>query len=125
MCSPGTRACLDTPEAGWAGACASRVIFTAAVVAIRYNPVIKTFYQRLCQAGKVKQLALKACMRKLLTILNAMLKNGMPWRVASVSLFDFQDSWLIPFFALEPLCLLRAKTCPPILEPRRPYNLVQ
>jgi len=40
------------------------------------NPVIRTFYQRLCQAGKAKKLALTACMRKLLTILNAMVKNG-------------------------------------------------
>ena len=54
----------------------------AAIVATRYNPVIKTFYQRLCQAGKAKKLALTACMRKLLTILNAMLKNRTPWRVA-------------------------------------------
>jgi hypothetical protein len=37
----------------------------------------------LCQAGKAKKLALTACMRKLLTILNAMLKSGMPWRVAA------------------------------------------
>lgn len=41
--------------------------------------MIRTFYQRLCQAGKAKKLALTACMRKLLTILNAMLKSRTPW----------------------------------------------
>ena len=42
--------------------------------------MIRTFYLRLCQAGKAKKLALTACMRKLLTILNAMVKSGTPWR---------------------------------------------
>jgi transposase len=55
----------------------------AALVATRKNPVIRAFYQRLCQAGKAKKLALTACMRKLLTILNAMLKSRTPWRVAA------------------------------------------
>jgi len=41
--------------------------------------VIRTFYQRLCQAGKAKKLALTACMRKLLTILNAMVKSRTSW----------------------------------------------
>jgi len=41
--------------------------------------VIRAFYQRLCQAGKAKKLALTACMRKLLVILNAMLKHRRPW----------------------------------------------
>jgi transposase len=52
----------------------------AALVATRFNPVIKTFYLHLIITGKPKKLALVACMRKLLTILNAMLqkmKNGM------------------------------------------------
>jgi len=49
-------------------------------MARRENPVIRTFYQRLCQAGKAKKLALTACMRKLLTILNAMVKSRTPWR---------------------------------------------
>ena len=51
-------------------------LYMAALVATRKNPVIRTFYQRLCQAGKAKKLALTACMRKLLTILNAMVKSG-------------------------------------------------
>ena len=45
--------------------------------------MIRAFYQRLSQAGKAKKLALTACMRKLLTILNAMLKSGTPWRAAA------------------------------------------
>lgn len=56
-----------------------RVLFMAALVASRHNPVIKTFYQRLLAAGKPKKVALVACMRKLLTILNAMVRTGKQW----------------------------------------------
>lgn len=56
-------------------------LYMSALVAARYNPVIKAFYQRLRQAGKPAKVALTACMRKLLTILNAMLKHQTPWRV--------------------------------------------
>jgi transposase len=52
----------------------------AMLVATRRNPVIRTCYQRLCQAGKAKKLALTACMRKLLTILNAMVRSNTLWR---------------------------------------------
>ncbi len=52
----------------------------AALTASRYNPTIKVFYDRLLDAGKPKKLALTACMRKLLTIFNAMLRNGEYWR---------------------------------------------
>jgi transposase len=55
------------------------VLYMAALVASRYNPVIKAFYGRLVAAGKPKKVALVACMRKLLTILNAMAKAGKPW----------------------------------------------
>jgi transposase len=48
------------------------------LVAVRHNPVLKTFYQRLCAAGKAPKVALTACMRKLLTILNAILKQHTP-----------------------------------------------
>lgn len=58
------------------------VLFMAALVASRHNPVIKAFYQRLLAAGKPKKVALVACMRKLLTILNAMVRSGMPWNQA-------------------------------------------
>jgi transposase len=56
-----------------------RVLYMAALVAVRFNPVIKVFYERLVAAGKPKKVALVACMRKLLTILNAMVKTGKPW----------------------------------------------
>ena len=58
-----------------------KVLFMAAMVASRYNPVIKAFYERLVMAGKPKKLALTACMRKLLTILNAMAKARKPFNV--------------------------------------------
>lgn len=57
-----------------------RVLYMSALVATRHNPVIRAFYQRLCAEGKVKKVALVACMHKLLTILNAMLKRRTPWR---------------------------------------------
>lgn len=50
-------------------------LYMAALVATRYNPVLRDFYQRLCAAGKPKKVALTACMRKLLTILNVMVKH--------------------------------------------------
>ena len=52
----------------------------ATVAASRCNPVIKAFYQRLRAAGKPAKVALTACLRKLLTILNAMLKTKTPWQ---------------------------------------------
>ena len=54
-------------------------LYMAALVATRYNPVLRDFYQRLCAAGKPKKVALTACMRKLLTILNVMIKNNRHW----------------------------------------------
>lgn len=57
-------------------------LYMATLVATRYNPVIRTFYQRLRAAGKLAKVALTACMRKLLTILNAMLKNHTVWQAA-------------------------------------------
>lgn len=58
-------------------------LYMAALVATRFNPVIKPFYERLCAAGKNKKAAITACMRKLLTILNAMLKHRTPWHYES------------------------------------------
>jgi transposase len=52
-----------------------RMLYMAAVAATRYNPVIRTFYQRLLATGKPKKLAITACRRKLVLILNAMLKK--------------------------------------------------
>ncbi len=59
-----------------------KVLFMAALVASRHNPVIKAFYQRLLAVGKPKKLALTACARKLLTILNAMARTGKPFNAA-------------------------------------------
>jgi transposase len=56
-----------------------QVLYMAALVAVRFNPAIKVFYDRFVAAGKPKKVALVACMRKLLTILNAMVKTGKPW----------------------------------------------
>ena len=55
-------------------------LYMATISAVRFNPVIKAFYQRLCAKGKAKKVALVACMRKLLTILNQILKTRTPWR---------------------------------------------
>jgi transposase len=54
-------------------------LYMATLVATRFNPIIKEFYTRLCTAGKAKKIALVACMRKLLTILNAMIKHHVGW----------------------------------------------
>ncbi len=64
----------------WGGRARGRdALYMGALVASRFNPVIRDFYQRLLAAGKPKKLALTACMRKLLIILNSMLKHGSPW----------------------------------------------
>jgi transposase len=65
----------------WGGrAPVRRALYMATLVATRHNPQIRACYQRLVAAGKAKKLALTACMRKLLVILNAMLRDGTPWR---------------------------------------------
>ena len=56
-----------------------RVLYMATLTAARRNPAIKTFYDRLLAAGKLPKVALVACMRKLLTMLNAMVKTNKPW----------------------------------------------
>jgi transposase len=58
------------------------VLYMATVAAVRCNPVLRAFFQRLCAAGKPKKVALIACMRKLLTILNAMMRTRTPWKPA-------------------------------------------
>ena len=73
-----------------AGTRALSALYMATLVGVRYNPVLKAFYERRCRnaspppsapvrAGKAKKVALTACMRKLLTILNAMLKHHTTW----------------------------------------------
>lgn len=64
----------------WGGrADVRRTLYMATLVSVRHNPVLKTFYQRLLTAGKRKKVALVAAMRKLLTMLNAIAKNGSQW----------------------------------------------
>jgi transposase len=65
----------------WGGRAHVRaVLYMSTLVAVRYNPILHTFYERLRRAGKAPKVALTACMRKLLTILNAMLKHRTPWQ---------------------------------------------
>ena len=65
----------------WGGRANVRaVLYMSALVATRHNPVIRDFYERLLAAGKLKKVALTACMRKLLTILNAMVKHQQRWQ---------------------------------------------
>lgn len=60
-------------------------LYMAALVASRHNPIIQAHYQKLLAAGKAKKVALVACMRKLLVMLNAILRNKTPWRFALVT----------------------------------------
>jgi len=70
----------------WGGRAPVRsALYMAALVASRHNPVIRDFYQRLRQAGKEPKVALIACARKLLVILNAMLKNQQPWNAVGAA----------------------------------------
>lgn len=55
------------------------MLYMATLSAVRFNPAIKSFYDRLMQAGKLHKVAMVACMRKLLTVLNAMLKDMKKW----------------------------------------------
>jgi transposase len=67
----------------WGGRAQVRaVLYMAALVAVRHNPALRAFYQRLVIAGKAKKLALTAAMRKLLVILNAILRDRQPWTSA-------------------------------------------
>lgn len=64
----------------WGGRKNARTaLYMPTMCAIRHNPPIRTFYRRLRDAGKLKMVALTACMRKLLTILNAILRDKKPW----------------------------------------------
>lgn len=60
-------------------AVARRALYMATMVATRCNPIISPLYEKLVSAGKLKKVAMVACMRKLLTILNAMVKNNQAW----------------------------------------------
>ena len=68
----------------WGGRARIRsVLYMAALVAVRFNPVIKAFYERLLNKGKLKKVALTACMHKLLIVLNAMMKDHQTWQASS------------------------------------------
>lgn len=65
----------------WGGRASVRsALYMAALSATRFNPVIKSFYEKLVTAGKPSKVAITACMRKLLTILNAMMHSGTRWQ---------------------------------------------
>jgi transposase len=69
----------------WGGRAQGRTVLDmGALVATRDNPRMKALYQRLLAAGKLKKVALTACMHKFLTILNAMLKHRTPWQPQEV-----------------------------------------
>lgn len=68
----------------WGGRAKVRcALYMAALVAVRHNPVLRAYYRRLSQAGKPFKVAIVACMRKLLVIVNAMLRDRQPWRSAA------------------------------------------
>jgi transposase len=60
-----------------------RMLFMASLSAARHNPIIKTFYERLIKGGTGKKQAIIACSRKLLTILNAMVRDNREWQPMS------------------------------------------
>jgi transposase len=73
----------------WGGRSKIRsALYMAALVATRHNPVIRSFYTRLCLGGKAKKVAITACMRKLLLILNSMLKNHAAWRSKEIPILS-------------------------------------
>ena len=61
------------------------VLYMAALVAVRFNPIIKAFYERLLNKGKRKKVALTACMHKLLIVLNAMMNQNQSWQPQVIS----------------------------------------
>jgi transposase len=71
----------------WGGRAHVRAtLYMCTLVAVRYNPLLKAFYERLRAAGKAAKVALTASMRKLLTILNAMVKHHTPWQPKEVTI---------------------------------------
>lgn len=83
-CDSGT---MRGRRAIWGGRAPLRAtLYMATLVAVRHHPVLTTCYERLLAAGKAKKVALVACMRKLLTILNAMVKHQTPWQPREVAI---------------------------------------
>ena len=82
-CDSGTR---KEQRRIWGGrAHLRRLLYMAAVVGTRFNPVLKSFYQRLLDAGKPKKVAIVACMRRLLVWINAMIQDHLDWDPALFS----------------------------------------
>jgi transposase len=74
------RGTLRGKRAVWGGRAHVRaVVYMSTLAAVRHNPVLKAFYERLRAVGKAPKVALTACMRQRLTMLNAMLKHRTPW----------------------------------------------
>jgi transposase len=72
----------------WGGRAAVRtLLYMATLVAIRHNPPLRTYYQHLIAKGKLAKVAIVACMRKLLTCLNAMVRDNQPWDDERVTAF--------------------------------------
>ena len=71
---------VASATSGVARAAVRAVLYMATCTAVRHNPVLRALYQRLVASGKPKKVALVACMRKLLTICNAIIASGTPWR---------------------------------------------
>lgn len=70
----------------WGGRAHVRAaLYMGTLVAVRYNPVLKEFYERLLAKGKEKKVALVACMHKLLRILNAIIRDGKPWQTPNLT----------------------------------------
>lgn len=70
----------------WGGRANVRsALYMASLSAVRYDPVLRSFYERLVQAGKPKKVALTACMHKLLTIANAIIHARSPWRLPAAT----------------------------------------
>jgi hypothetical protein len=96
------------------------------LVAVRYTPVLQAFYDRLRAAGKVAKVALTACMRKLLTILNAMVKHHTPWQPQEVSVNEGQSP--LTNKTVAPLlrrCGFQRRLKRGVLAPRKAWRLLQ
>ena len=91
-----------------------RVLYLATIVAIRHNPTIKAFYVHLKSNGKESKVAIDACMRKLVTILNLLVKSNQIWQTKratqSIDFIARDDFPSIKLF-LPRLCLHRASVC--------------
>lgn len=66
-------------------ACVRTALYMATISACRSNPLIRTYYQHLLNAGKAKKVAIIACMRKLLTIINAIIREKKPWNIVPIN----------------------------------------